>query len=120
MTDSPEVKDRSLWERALTPAGIPFLRLLLVTLAAFFIGFAVQRVILGNYALSIGPVTLPSQPGTIEQSAVVIALSTADQGLTLQRKTVGDEALVDVRRTTTMTGPTQGVDADATDQTEGS
>jgi hypothetical protein len=49
-------------ERALGPPGLLFMRLLLVLLVSFFTGAAVQRVLLGEFSLKLGPVEVPPIP----------------------------------------------------------
>jgi predicted Zn-ribbon and HTH transcriptional regulator len=73
----------SVWERALDPGGWLFLRILLAVLAAFFVGAATQRVLLGTYTIKIGPLEL----GEIALKDVVPAGQKLQQGLqaTLQR-----------------------------------
>jgi hypothetical protein len=49
-------------ERALGPPGLLFVRSLLVLLVSFFAGAAVQRVLLGEFSLKLGPVEVPPLP----------------------------------------------------------
>jgi hypothetical protein len=49
-------------ERALGKPGLLLARLLLVVLVAFFSGAAVQRIILGEFSLKLGPVEVPPLP----------------------------------------------------------
>jgi len=56
------------FERALGPPGLLFLRLSLVLLVAFFSGAAVQRVLLGEFSLKVGPIELPPLPPLQEEA----------------------------------------------------
>ena len=49
-------------ERALGQPGLWLVRLLIVVLVAFFSGAAVQRILLGEFSLKIGPVEVPPLP----------------------------------------------------------
>jgi hypothetical protein len=79
--------NRSAWERALDPDGWLFLRLLLVVLAAFLVGAATQRILLGEYAIKIGPLEL----GEIGLKDVISTGRTAQQGLEESIKRAGGQ-----------------------------
>jgi hypothetical protein len=63
---------RSFVERSLAAGGLLFLRIGVVVLAAFFAGALVQRMILGNYALKVGPVELPELARAAAASAQAV------------------------------------------------
>jgi hypothetical protein len=62
--------DRSLIGRAFGNGATPFLfQVLLAGLAAFTIGALVQRILLGEYGITLGPVSLPALPPVTSDSA---------------------------------------------------
>ena len=62
-----EAPDRSLLGRALGLGASPILfQLLLAGAVAFAVGAMVQRVILGEYGVTVGPVSLPTLPPVTE------------------------------------------------------
>lgn len=65
-----DAPDRSLLGRALGLGASPFLfQLLLAGAVAFAAGAIVQRVILGEYGVTVGPVSLPTLPPVTEGAA---------------------------------------------------
>jgi hypothetical protein len=63
--------DTSLVGRAFATPGVLLLfRLGILVLVAFLGGAAVQRIWLGNYALTIGPLTLPELPDITKEEAL--------------------------------------------------
>ena len=49
-------------ERALGQPGLWLVRLLLIVLVAFFSGAAVQRILIGEFSLKLGPIEVPPLP----------------------------------------------------------
>ena len=60
--------ERSLVERALGVSGLVLLRLGVVALAAFLAGAVVQRTLLANFALKLGPLEVPDIARTTESA----------------------------------------------------
>jgi hypothetical protein len=100
-TDAPEgtttvssdtEASRSFLERALGTGGLFFIRLGAVALAAFAAGAVVQRALLADFALKLGPVEVPALKETASVSEQ--ALSEIEAQLTLQANAV--EAAMEV------------------------
>lgn len=93
----------SVWERLLGRRIAILLVAAASLLAAFVGGGVIQRVLLGQYAFTLGPLTVPS----ISAADVAVAAQTATQGLTAQAAPSGIEhAGRDVGRTGISTSPT--------------
>src|SRR5215211_1172135 len=64
---TPAVPDQSLIGRAFANGAAPILfQFLLAALAAFAAGFFIQRVLLGAYGITVGPVSFPELPSVKE------------------------------------------------------
>lgn len=71
-------------ERALGPPGLLIVRLLLVLLASFFAGAAVQRVFLGEFSLKLGPVELLPIPPAATEPLIEISEQLVDAFASVQ------------------------------------
>lgn len=68
---------RSFLEKALAPGGLLLLRIGLVALAAFLAGAVVQRTLLGDFALKMGPLEVPElQRAAAASDEALSAIST--------------------------------------------
>jgi hypothetical protein len=66
--------DESFLGRAMAPAAAPILLdVLLAGLGAFLLGAVVQRVLIGDYAFTIGPITVPDVPAVDEATVNAVA-----------------------------------------------
>jgi hypothetical protein len=71
-TTTTKEADDSLFERALAGAGFLFFRVALAALAAFLAGAVVQRTLLGDFAIKVGPLEVPDLPAAAEASKSAI------------------------------------------------
>src|SRR5882724_4490205 len=85
-TTTSEAND-SLFERALAGAGFLFFRIGLAALAAFLAGAVVQRTLLGNFAVKVGPVEVPDLPAAADASKT--AITEMKDSLKRQTSTLG-------------------------------
>ena len=67
-TTTTKEADRSLLERSLAAGGLLLVRIGVVALAAFLAGAVVQRTLLGNFALKLGPLEIPELKRAAEES----------------------------------------------------
>jgi hypothetical protein len=65
----------SVWERLMGPSIVILAAWAIVLLAAFLAGAAVQRVLLGHYEFSLGPLALKEITGTVLQEKVHDAMA---------------------------------------------
>jgi len=89
-TTTSEARD-SLFERALAGAGFLFFRIGLAALAAFLAGAVVQRTLLGDFAVKVGPVEVPDLPAAAEASKN--AITEMKDSLTRQTSSLGRRIL---------------------------
>jgi hypothetical protein len=84
--------DRSFIERALSSGGLLLARIGAVALAAFLAGAVVQRTVLANFALKMGPLELPETKRTAAASEE--ALEAVQGDLALQAQATKDSMRV--------------------------
>lgn len=77
----------SLFARALTGAGFLFFRIALAALAAFLAGAVVQRTLLADFAVKVGPVEVPALAGAADASKS--AIDALNQSLKKQTTSLG-------------------------------
>jgi hypothetical protein len=86
-TTTTSEANESLFERGLAGAGFLFFRVALAALAAFLAGAVVQRVLLSDFAIKVGPVEIPGL--TVAAEASKTAITQMKESLRRQTSSLG-------------------------------